>query len=118
MRNQQKEKAALRQDKLLNQTTKAKLSIEQARAHLLGVCLLDSHYLAHLPTCITLTSYGRLTVAMIKQGLGLEAMAWHLENVGMIDANQVLTGAIKGVPDHAELALVFHQALRVVLSHE
>jgi len=111
-----KEKAALRQDKLLNQTTYPKHNIEKARAHLLGVCLLDAGFIQYLPACIHFSEYGALTLAMIKQGIGLEAMIRHLEAVGLYNAKEMLYGAMFAIPDGANYSQMFYKAI-YMLSH-
>ena len=113
-----KEKATLRQDKPLNQTTKSKHSIEQARAHLLGCCLCNAAYIDHLPPAIGFNHYGRFTLAMIKHGMGIEAITSHLETYGLTNAEDMLKSALKAVPDNADLSRVFSNALRVVCSHD
>jgi len=113
-----KEKAALHQDKLLNQTTNRKPNIEQARAHLLGVCLLDVTYTVYLPAQVHFSEYGRFTLAMISKGMGIEAIARHLEAYGVINAKDMLKSALKAVPDNANLSRVFFDALDVISCHE
>ncbi|MDQ7005263.1 MAG: hypothetical protein Q9N67_10250 [Ghiorsea sp.] len=81
-----KEKATLRQDKPLYQTTSRRPNIEQARAHLLGVCLLDVSYTVYLSEKDLHHEYDRLTCAMISQGMGIEAIATHLEAYGLTNA--------------------------------
>jgi hypothetical protein len=113
-----KEKAALRQDKLLSHTTKRKTSIEQARAHLFGVCLLDASYIQYLPACVHFSEYGAFTIAMIKHGMGLEAIIKHLEAYGLTNAHDMLTGALIGVSENINLSYLFIDALTVISCHE
>jgi len=104
--------------KPLNQTTKPKHSIEQARAHLLGCCLCNAAYIDHLPPAIGFNHYGRFTLAMIKHGMGIEAITSHLETYGLSNAKDIFQYALKIVPDNADLSRVFSNALRVVCSHD
>lgn len=82
MNNKPQIEKALPAKKTLSHIIKPKHNIEQARAHLLGVCLLDSSYVYYLPATIHFTEYGAFTLAMIKQGTGLEAIIRHLQAVG------------------------------------
>ncbi len=109
-----KEKATLRQDKPLHQIQHRKPSIAQARAHLLGVCLLDVTYTVYLSGNELRNEYDRLTCAMISQGMGIEAIARHLEAYGLTHAKDMLQSALKAVPDDANLSQVFFDALEVV----
>jgi len=118
MNNSPKEKATLRQDKPPFQITKPEHSIEQARAHLLGVCLLDTSYIQYLPAHVQLSCYGKFTLAMIKQGVGLEAIISYLEDYGLFNADEILINALLAVPDDVGLSRLFHQSLRVVCSHD
>ena len=104
--------------KPLSQTFKPKPSIEQARAHLLGVCLLDVTYTIYLSGSELYSEYDRLTYAMISQGMGIEAIAQHLETYGLTNAKDMLKSALKAVPDNANLSQVFFDALDVVSYHE
>ncbi len=113
-----KEKAALHQDKLLYQIQRRKPNIEQARAHLLGVCLLDVSYTVYLSDNELHSEYDKLTCAMISQGMGIEAITRHLEAYGLTNAKDMLKSALKAVPDDANLSHVFFEALRVVSCHE
>jgi len=116
--NKSHTKKATPAKKPLNQTTKPNHNIEQARAHLLGVCLLDAKYIQYLPAYFQLSYYGKFTLAMIKQGMGLEAIVSHLEAYGLHNAQDVLKSALKAVPDNADLPRLFFRALTVVSSHE
>jgi len=104
--------------KPLSQTFKPKPSIEQARAHLLGVCLLDVSYTVYLPTQNCFSAYGRFTFALISQGMGIEAIIRHLEAYGLTNAKDMLKSALKAVPDDANLSQVFFDALGVISCHE
>jgi len=104
--------------KSLNQTTHRKPNIEQARAHLLGVCLLDVSYTVYLSDNELHHEYDRLTCAMISQGMGLEAIASHLEAYGLTNAKDMLKSALKAVPDDANLSQVFFDALGVLTCNE
>jgi len=104
--------------KPLPHTTKRKTSIEQARAHLFGVCLLDASYIQYLPACFQLSYYGKFTLTMITQGVGLEAIVRHLEAYGLHNAQDVFKSALKAVPDNADLSRLFFRALTVVSSYE
>jgi len=110
-----KEKAALRQDKLLSHTSSRNSNIEKARAHLWGVCLLDASFIQYLPACIHFSEYGALTLAMIKQGMGLEAMIWHLEAVGLYNAKEMLIGAMLALPDGANYSRLLCDAIQVLI---
>lgn len=116
MNTNQKE-TALPTKKTLSYKPKTKANIEKARAHLLGVCLLDENYIQYLPACVQLSCYGKFTLAMIKQGAGLEAIVSHLETHALDNAHEILTSAIKSVPHNMGLSDVFYQALMVVCSH-
>ncbi len=118
MNKSPKEEAALHQDKLLSHTARRKASIEQARAHLLGVCLLDARYIQQLPACVQLSCYGKFTLALITQGVGLEAITRHLEAYGLHNAHDIFKSALKAVPDDANLSHVFFEALRMISCHE
>jgi len=118
MNKPHKKKAAIRQDQLLSHTTKRKTSIDEARAHLFGVCLLDASCIQYLPACFQLSYYGKFTLTMIKQGVGLEAIVRHLEAYGLHNAQDVFKSALKAVPDNADLSRLFFRALTVVSSHE
>jgi len=92
--------------------------IDEARAHLLGVCLLDATYIHRLPEHVQLSCYGKFTLAMIQQGMGLEAIANCLEDYGLFNAHEILKRALVAVPDNAGLSHLFYQSLRVVCSHD
>jgi len=113
-----KKKAALRQDKLLSHTTKRKANIEQARAHLFGVCLLDASYIQYLPACVQLSEYGAFTLLMLGHGMGIEAIVRHLEAYGLHNAQDIFKSALKAVPNNADLSRLFCRALTVVCSHD
>ncbi|MDX8381903.1 MAG: hypothetical protein R8M14_07315 [Ghiorsea sp.] len=115
MNKSPKEKAATRKDKLLSHTNKSKHNIDEARAHLLGVCLLDASYIKYLPSSIHFSQYGALTIAMIKQGMGIEGMAWHLEAVGLDNAKEMLLGSMVAIPDRADYSRLFCNAIQVLI---
>jgi len=104
--------------KSLSQIMSRKPNIEQARAHLLGVCLLDVSYTVYLSDNELPSEYDRLTYHMISQGMGIEAIARHLEAYGLANAKDMLKSALKAVPDNANLSRVFFNALDVISCHE
>jgi len=110
-----KEKAALRQDKLLSHTSAAKANIEKARAHLLGVCLHDAKYAHCLPAIIHLSVYEALTLGMIKQRMGVEGMARHLKAAGLCNAKEMLSRTMTALPDSADYSLLFCDAIQVLI---
>ncbi|OIO68124.1 MAG: hypothetical protein COW19_01950 [Zetaproteobacteria bacterium CG12_big_fil_rev_8_21_14_0_65_55_1124] len=87
---------------------------EKARAHLFGVCLIDSSFAYRLPASIHLSEYGAFTISMIQQGLGIEAIIKHLEAVGIAEAQDMLLNALKAVPDGMCLYSMFWDAVQVL----
>lgn len=87
---------------------------DEARLHLLGVCLLDSAFTWRIPASIYLSEYGLMTIMLIQRGLGLEAIAGHLEAVGVTEAHQLLMSALGSVPDDVDRGNLFWRAVRVL----
>lgn len=114
MNKHPKEKAATLQKKLLPQTTNRKANTNKARNHLLGVCLIDALYIQRLPVSIHFSEKGMMTLALISQGMGLDAIIRHLEAVGLDNAHQIIMGALVGVPDALGLSTVFYDAVKVI----
>jgi len=90
---------------------------EKTRAHLFGVCLLDSSFTYHVPASIHLSEYGAFTIVMIQQGLGIEAIARHLEAEGIAEAQEILLNALKAVPDGVCLSAIFWGAVQVLTAN-
>jgi len=100
--------------KSLSQLTKPKCNIEQARMHFFGACLLDATYSHCLPASIYLSDYGAFTLAMIQQGLGIDAIVRHLEAVGIDEAHILLSSALDSIPDGADLGKIFWLSVNVL----
>lgn len=84
----------------------------------MGCCLCNAAFVDHLPPTLRFSHLGAFTIAMIKHGMGIDAIVSHLETYGLTNAKDMLKGALKAVPDDADLSLVFFHALKVVCSHD
>ena len=98
-------------------TKRQQTSIEKARLHLIGVCLLDSVYAWHIPACIHLSEYGAMTVLLLQRGMSLDAIIRHLEAVGIADAHRMLLRALGSVPDGSDLGLMFWRAVGILTEY-